>query len=93
MKKFYGRAAYIQSAGVRNDMEIDGFAIAVCQEMGIELSRHRSRSFEEMRQWGDDLPASISSWRFPRQVSDKRLSSRASSILMSNIGRSSTQPA
>lgn len=55
MKKFYGRAAYIQSAGVRNDMEIDGFAIAVCQEMGIELSRHRSRSFEEMRQWGDDL--------------------------------------
>ena len=55
MKKFYGRAAYIQSAGVRNDMEIDGFAIAVCQEMGIELSRHRSRLFEEMRQWGDDL--------------------------------------
>ena len=55
MKKFYGRAAYIQSAGVRNDMEIDGFAIAVCQEMGIELSRHRSRSFEEMQQWGDDL--------------------------------------
>ena len=55
MKKFYGRAAYIQSAGVRNDMEIDGFAIAVCQEMGIELSRHRSRSFVEMRQWGDDL--------------------------------------
>lgn len=55
MKKFYGRAAYVQSAGVHNDMEIDGFAIAVCQELGIELSRHRSRSFEEMRQWGDDL--------------------------------------
>lgn len=55
MKKFYGQRAYIQSAGVRNDMEIDGFAIAVCQEIGIELSRHRSRSFEEMQQWGDDL--------------------------------------
>lgn len=55
MKKFYGRAAYVQSAGVRNDMEIDGFAIAVCQELGIELSRHRSRSFDEMKQWGDDL--------------------------------------
>ena len=23
--------------------------------MGIELSRHRSRSFEEMQEWGDDL--------------------------------------
>jgi arsenate reductase len=57
MKKLYGRSAYVQSAGVRNDMEIDGFAIAVCQEIGVELSRHRSRSFEEMREWGDDLSA------------------------------------
>ncbi len=55
MKRFYGRAAYVQSAGVKNDMEIDGFTIAVCQEIGIELSRHRSRSFEEMAEWGDDL--------------------------------------
>ncbi len=55
MKKLYGQRAYVQSAGVRNDMEIDGFTIAVCQEMGIELSRHRSRSFEEMRELGDDL--------------------------------------
>jgi arsenate reductase len=55
MKKFYGRAAYVQSAGVRNDMEIDGFSIAVCQEIGVELSRHRSRTFDEMKQWGDDL--------------------------------------
>lgn len=55
MKKFYGRAAYVQSAGVKNDMEIDGFAIAVCQEVGVELSRHRSRSFDEMKEWGDDL--------------------------------------
>ncbi len=55
MKKLYGQACYVQSAGVKNDMEIDGFSIAVCQELGIELSRHRSRSFEEMQQWGDDL--------------------------------------
>ncbi len=45
MKKFYGQDVYVQSAGVRNDMEIDGFAVSVCQELGIELSRHRSRSF------------------------------------------------
>ena len=36
-------------------MEIDGFSIAVCQEMDVELARHRSRSFDEMEDWGDDL--------------------------------------
>lgn len=55
MKKFYGAGTYVQSVGVRNDLEIDGFAIAVCQELGVGLSRHRSRSFDEMEQWGDDL--------------------------------------
>ena len=55
MKKFYGTACYIQSVGVKNDMEIDGFAISVCAEIGVELSRHRSRSFDVMEQWGDDL--------------------------------------
>ena len=55
MKKFYGQRAYVQSAGVRNDMEVDGFSVAVCHELGIELARHRSRSFEEMKEWGDDL--------------------------------------
>jgi protein-tyrosine-phosphatase len=55
MKKFYGTGTYVQSVGVHNDMEIDGFCIAVCQEIGVELSRHRSRSFDEMEQWGDDL--------------------------------------
>jgi len=55
MKKLYGQEAYVQSAGVHNDLEIDGFAIAVCDELGVELHRHRSRSFEEMQQWGDDL--------------------------------------
>ena len=57
MKKFYGQETYVQSAGVHNDLEIDGFSIAVCKELDIELSRHRSRSFDEMQQWGDDLAA------------------------------------
>lgn len=55
MKKLYGQRAYVQSAGVFNDLEIDGFAIAVSKELGIELSRHRSRSFDEMIEWGDDM--------------------------------------
>ncbi len=55
MKKFYGQQCYVQSAGVFNDLEIDGFSVAVCAELGIELERHRSRSFDEMQDWGDDL--------------------------------------
>jgi protein-tyrosine-phosphatase len=55
MKKLYGQRAYVQSAGVRGDMEVDGFAITVSAEDGVELARHRSRSFDEMVQWGDDL--------------------------------------
>jgi protein-tyrosine-phosphatase len=55
MKRLYGTRAYVQSAGVKNDREIDGFAVAVCQELGVELARHRVRSFDQMKGWGDDL--------------------------------------
>ncbi len=55
MKKYYGTGTYVQSVGVMGDLEIDGFAIAVCQELGVELSRHRARSFEQLEEWGDAL--------------------------------------
>lgn len=55
MKKLYGQRAYVQSAGVHNDLEIDGFAVTVSAELGVELARHRSRSFDDMLGWGDDL--------------------------------------
>lgn len=53
MKKLKGKTIYVQSAGVRHEQEIDGFSVAVCAEIGVELTRHRSRSFEEMEEWGD----------------------------------------
>lgn len=55
MKKLYGFDAYVQSVGVVNDLEIDGFAIAVCKEIGVELARHRARSFDELEQFGEAL--------------------------------------
>ncbi len=55
MKKLYGTDAYVQSAGVKCDLEIDGFAISVCDEIGVELARHRARSFEAMGERGEDL--------------------------------------
>ena len=55
MKKLYGTDAYVQSVGVVNDLEIDGFAIAVCAEIGVRLERHRARSFEELEEMGEAL--------------------------------------
>lgn len=55
MKQLCGTDVYVQSVGVMNDLEIDGFAIAVCAEIGVELSRHRSRSFDEMEELGENL--------------------------------------
>ena len=55
MKQRFGTDVYVQSVGVKNDLEIDGFAIAVCDEIGVELARHRSRSFEEMEEMGEAL--------------------------------------
>jgi protein-tyrosine-phosphatase len=54
-KKLIGTQTYVQSVGVVNDLEIDGFAIAACAEIDVELSRHRARSFEEMEQMGEAL--------------------------------------
>ncbi len=55
MKQRYGTDTYVQSVGVVNDLEIDGFAIAACKEVGVELSRHRSRSFDELEEEGEGL--------------------------------------
>ena len=54
-KKLYGKNIFAQSAGVRHDMEIDGFAVTVCSEIDVTLERHQSRSFDEMEKWGDDI--------------------------------------
>jgi protein-tyrosine-phosphatase len=57
MRKFYGRRIFVQSAGVKNELEIDGFAVSVCQEIGVRLETHRVRSFQEMEEWGDQIGA------------------------------------
>ena len=55
MKKNYGTRIYVQSAGVKNELEIDGFAISVCAEIGVDLDRHRVRTFHQMEEWGDKI--------------------------------------
>lgn len=55
MKMHVGNHIYVQSAGVASDRDIDGFSIAVCAELGVELTKHKVRSFEELEDWGEDL--------------------------------------
>ena len=56
-KRLFGRHIFVQSAGVRHDMDTDGFMIAAAKEIGVDLSRHRPRSLAEMEEWGDDVGA------------------------------------
>jgi arsenate reductase len=55
MKSIIGTRIFVQSAGVKGDNDVDGFAVAVCQELDVELAKHQSRSFEELEDWGDQL--------------------------------------
>ena len=55
MKRHIGKRVFVQSAGVKSDKEIDGFAITVCKELDVELSKHRVRSFEDLENWGEAL--------------------------------------
>lgn len=59
MKHLFGRAIYIESVGVRRG-EIDPFAVAVMDEIGIDIARHRSKSFEDLDDESFDLIISLS---------------------------------
>ena len=48
--QMFGRGVYVGSAGVRK-AELDPFAVAAMAEIGIDISRHKPITFEEL----DDL--------------------------------------
>jgi protein-tyrosine-phosphatase len=47
LAQLFGRAIYVGSAGVRKG-ELDPFAVAVMAEIGIDISRHKPLTFEEL---------------------------------------------
>ncbi len=59
MRYLHGRTVYVQSAGIRPS-ELDPFAVAVMDEIGIDISRHRSRSFDDLEDDYFDLVISLS---------------------------------
>jgi|SRR5579871_847167 protein-tyrosine-phosphatase len=45
--RLFGRSIYVGSAGVRKG-ELDPFAVAVMAEIGVDISRHKPVTFEEL---------------------------------------------
>jgi protein-tyrosine-phosphatase len=50
LRQMFGPTVYVGSAGVQKG-DLDPFAVAVMQEIGIDISRHKPITFEEL----DDL--------------------------------------
>lgn len=48
--QMFGPAIYVASAGVRKG-EVDPFAVAVMAEIGLDISKHKSVTFEELDEW------------------------------------------
>jgi protein-tyrosine-phosphatase len=46
-RELFGKTVYVGSAGVQRG-ELDPFAVAVMAELGIDISRHKPHTFEEL---------------------------------------------
>jgi protein-tyrosine-phosphatase len=49
-KQMFGNTVYVGSAGVRKG-ELDPFAVAVMEEIGQDIARHKPMTFEELEDW------------------------------------------
>jgi protein-tyrosine-phosphatase len=58
-RKYYGRHMRIESAGLRAG-ETDGFAMAVMNEISLDITRHWPRTFEELEDIDFELVIALS---------------------------------
>ncbi len=49
-RHLFGRSVYVGSAGVRKG-ELDHFAAAAMEEIGLDIGKHRPMTFEELEDW------------------------------------------
>lgn len=59
LKHFLGHRVYVDSVGVRHG-EVDSFAVAVMQEIGIDIERHRAKTFDDLEDSSFDIVISLS---------------------------------
>ena len=58
-KRLYGQASYIDSVGVRAS-EVDFFAAAALDELGIDVHRHHAKTFDDVDPSSFDLIVTLS---------------------------------
>ncbi len=59
LKHLHGNRIYVDSVGVRRG-PLDAFAVTVMDEIGIDLSRHRVKNFDDLEDSYFDLVISMS---------------------------------
>ena len=59
LKFLHGTRIYVDSTGVRAS-EVDGFAVAVMDEIGIDIASHKPKAFEALEDSNFDLIISLS---------------------------------
>ena len=59
LKHLHGHRIYVDSVGIRAG-KLDGFAVEVLDEIGIDLSRHRSKNFDDLEDEYYDLIITLS---------------------------------
>jgi len=59
LKHLHGKRLYIDSVGVRAN-PVDPFVVAVMRELGIEMSRHHSKTFDDLADTSFDLVITLS---------------------------------
>ena len=58
-KRLYGQASYIDSVGVRAS-DVDGFAAAALDELGIDVHRHHAKTFDDVDPSSFDVIVTLS---------------------------------
>ena len=59
LKHLLGHVIYVDSAGARSS-EIDGFAVEVMDEIGIDISKHKAKTFDDLEDSSFDTVISLS---------------------------------
>ncbi|MCZ4280062.1 arsenate reductase ArsC [Kiloniella laminariae] len=59
LKHLLGHKIFVDSVGVR-PQEVDGFVIEVMEEIGVDISRHRAKDFNDLEDSSFDLIISLS---------------------------------
>lgn len=60
MRFYHGQRIYVDSAGVREGSGVDPFACVVMEEEGIDLKKHRCKTFDDLEDANFDLIVTLS---------------------------------